>query len=168
MLSDEQPLDMSEAAHVAWVRSRRDPALWHFAAMAALAYKRDKHRFLPWVVTQPELDRATAGWLFLWPEGSLYLLGTPDHFDFLNFATKDDMTALAKAICERSQNLGFQRDAIGLDKDFDAERLKCLDLATRGKMAPGRMFPARLLAMPFSPEAKDLPYCLDDGLICLT
>ena len=33
-------IDMSEADHAAWVKAQRDPALWHQAAMAALAYRR--------------------------------------------------------------------------------------------------------------------------------
>ena len=59
-----EEIDMSEAGHVAWVKAQRDPALWHQAAMAALAYRGDDHGFLHWLLEQPEMDRATAGWIF--------------------------------------------------------------------------------------------------------
>ena len=41
---------MAEADHAAWVKAQRDPALWHQAAMAALAYRGDHHGFLPWLL----------------------------------------------------------------------------------------------------------------------
>ena len=73
-----EEIDVAEEAHVAWIRSQRDASLWHQATMAALAHRSDPHDFIPWVLTQPELDRATAGWLFLWSEGSRYLRGERD------------------------------------------------------------------------------------------
>ena len=42
-----EEIDLADAAHVAWVKSQRDPALWHQAAMAALAYRGDDYDFLP-------------------------------------------------------------------------------------------------------------------------
>jgi hypothetical protein len=33
-----EEIDMAEAEHAAWVKAQRDPALWHQAAMATLAY----------------------------------------------------------------------------------------------------------------------------------
>jgi hypothetical protein len=73
-------IDMSESTDVAWVKARNDPALWHRATMATLAYLGDRHGFLPWVVQQPNMDRATAGWLLLWLQGSRYLRGAQSDY----------------------------------------------------------------------------------------
>lgn len=54
-----EEIDVAEEAHVAWIRSQRDASLWHQATIAALAHRSDPHDFIPWVLTQPELDRAS-------------------------------------------------------------------------------------------------------------
>ena len=46
--------------HVDWVKSQRDPELWHVFA-TALVVSGDPHGFLVWLFDQPETDRATAG-----------------------------------------------------------------------------------------------------------
>src|SRR5437868_8697268 len=106
-MSEETPeeIDMAEAAGVAWVKAQRDPALWHEAAMAALAYRGDAHGFLDWLIAQPDMDRATAGWMFLWPEGSLYLRGETDFP--LDHVSSAKMVALFRALCERSVAMGL-------------------------------------------------------------
>jgi hypothetical protein len=58
-------LNMCDAEHVAWVKSQRDPELWHAAATAIVNTVGDPHGFLVWVANQPEMDRATAGYVFL-------------------------------------------------------------------------------------------------------
>jgi hypothetical protein len=103
---------MSETDYAAWVKAQRDPALWHQAAMAALAYRGDPHGFLPWLLEQPEMDRATAGWIFLWAEGSRYLRGVTDFP--LNHITSEAMMALFRSLCGRSESVGFPRDDLGL------------------------------------------------------
>ena len=156
-------IDMAEAAHVAWVKSRRDPALWHEATMAALAYRGDDHGFLLWLVDQPEMDRATAGWIFLWPEGSRFLRGKTDFP--LNHISSEKMVELFHALCARSEAVGFHRDGIGLDPDFEPERKTCVEIVARGEVAPGITAPTAIIARPFAPPAKNTRFMLDDGLI---
>ncbi len=160
-----EELDMSEAEHVAWVKAQRDPALWHQAAMAALAYRGDRHGFLPWLLEQPEMDRATAGWIFLWAEGSRYLRGKTDFP--LNHISSETMVALFRSLCARSEGPGFSRDDLGLDPDFEPERRACLDVVARNEVAAGIVVPAQIIARPFAPPKRDARYTLDDGIILL-
>ena len=126
-------LDIAEADHAAWVKAQRDPALWHQAAMAVLAYRDDDHGFLPWLLQQPEMDRATAGWIFLWPEGSLYLRGETDFP--LNHISSEGMVALFRALCERSESTGFSRDG---GERMPAPLVRALGHAYRRRRAAGR------------------------------
>ena len=160
-----EELDMAAAEHAAWVKAQRDPALWHQAAMAALAYRGDAHGFLPWLLEQPELDRATAGWIFLWPEGSLYLRGETDFP--LNHITSAGMVALFRALCERSESVGFSRDDLGLDPGFEPERKRCLDVVARNEVAAGTIVPRQVISRPFAPPKQDARFTLDDGIILL-
>ncbi len=66
-------LNMCDAEHVGWVKSQRDPELWHVAAMAIVNTVGDPHGFLVWLADQPETDRATAGYFFLGVFGADYL-----------------------------------------------------------------------------------------------
>ena len=159
-----EEIDVAEEAHVAWIRSQRDASLWHQATMAALAYRSDSHDFISWVLTQPELDRATAGWLFLWPEGSRYLRGERD---FPLNISSEKMLAIFRAVCERSEGVGFANDSIGLDPDFEPERLRALDVVARGEVSAGLVVPRVLLDRPFPRERPDKRFDLDDGLLLL-
>ena len=47
-------LNMRDPEHVAWVKSRRDPELWHAAAIAVLVYLGDPRGFIVWLLDQPE------------------------------------------------------------------------------------------------------------------
>jgi hypothetical protein len=100
-MAEFEELDMAEEAHVAWVRSQHDPALWHEAAQAALAYRGDRHGFRPWLLQQADMDRATAGWIFFWTEGSRYLRGETRFY--CNHVTSDAMAELFRALCVRSE-----------------------------------------------------------------
>jgi hypothetical protein len=162
MLDGFDEIDMSEADHVAWVRAQSDPALWHQAAMAALAYRGDDHGFLHWLLEQPTMDRSTAGWLFLWPEGSRYLRGEADFP--LNHISSEKMVELFRALCARSERLGFTRDEIGLDQDFEPERKACLAIVARSQVAPGIIVPRQIIDRPFQPP-KPSHFMLDDGII---
>ena len=162
--SDE--IDVAEEAHVAWIRRQPDASLWHYATMAALAHRSDPHDFIPWVLTQPELDRATAGWLFLWSEGSRYLRGERD-FPHYNVSS-ERMLALFRAVCERSEGVGFANDFIGLDSDLEPERLRTLDVVARGEVSVGLVVPRILLDQPFPPERPEKRFVLDDGLLLLS
>jgi len=161
-----EEIDVAEEAHVAWIRSQRDASLWHQATMAALAYRSDPHDFIPWVLTQPELDRATAGWLFLWSEGSRYLRGERD-FPHYNVSS-ERMLAIFRAVCERSEGVGFANDFIGLDSDFEPERLRSLDVVACGEVSVGLVVPRVLLDRPFPPERPEKRFVLDDGLLLLS
>ena len=158
-----EEIDMAEAEHVAWVKAQRDPVLWHQAAMAALAYRGDRHGFLSWLLGRPEMDRATAGWIFLWAEGSRYLRGKTDFP--LNHMSSEGMVALFRALCARSEGPGFARDDLGLDPDFEPERKACLDVVARNEVAAGIVVPRQIIARPFAPPKRDTRYTLDDGLI---
>lgn len=165
MHDDFEEIDMSEADHVAWVRAQRDPALWHQAAMAALAYRGDYHGFLHWLLEQPEMDRATAGWIFLWAEGSRYLRGETDFP--LNHISSESMIALFRLLGVRSEGVGFSRDDLGLDQDFEPERKACLDVIARNQVAAGTIVPRQIIARPFAPPKRDARFTLDDGIILL-
>src|SRR6185436_13084783 len=159
-------IDVAEEEHVAWIRGQRDASLWHQAVMAALAYRSDPHGFVPWVLAQPELDRATAGWLFLWPEGSRYLRG--ERSFLLDHVSSEEMLAIFRAVCERSEGIGFANDSIGLDPDFEPERLRSLDVVARGEVSAGLVVPRVLLDRPFPPERPEKRFVLDDGLLLLS
>jgi hypothetical protein len=81
---------MTDARHDNWVRASNDPAIWHEAAIAVFLYLGDRHGFQPWLVRQPDIDRATAGWLFLSRRGSDYLAacvrGFTQRFTMMRFA----------------------------------------------------------------------------------
>lgn len=156
-------IDMAKPSGVAKAKSQRDPALWHVATMAALAYRGDKHGFLHWVLQQPETDRATAGWMFLWAEGSRYLRGETS-FPLDNLAS-DKMVSLFEAVCQRSEGAGFSNDRLGLDPGFEEERLNCLAVIADGELAPGILTPKTLLAQPFAEPSPNDRFCLDDGII---
>jgi hypothetical protein len=156
-------IDMSEEAHADWVKSQRDPALWHEAAQAVLAYRGDHHGFLPWLLQQPDMDRATAGWIFLWAEGSRYLRGETDFP--LNHVSSEEMVRIFRSLCERSERVGFHNDALGLDKDFEPERKACIDVVASGRVAAGIAVPNAIIAKPFAPPRNDGRFTLDDGII---
>ena len=71
-------LNMCDAEHVGWVKSQRDPELWHAAAVAIVNTVGDPHGSLVWLADQAETDRATAGYFFLGVFGADYLRGQTD------------------------------------------------------------------------------------------
>lgn len=156
-------IDMASKKAVAKVQAHRDPMLWHHATMAALAYRGDKHGFGHWVLQQPETDRATAAWIFLWAEGSRYLLGETDFA--LENVSSDAMLAIFRAVCVRSEGAGFTNDDIGLDDDFDEERRTSLAVIANGQLASGIIAPKALLARPFGRPRDDERFVLEDGII---
>ena len=156
-------IDMASKNGVAKAQSSRDPMLWHQAAMAALAYRGDKHGFLHWALQQPETDRATAGWIFLWAEGSRFLRGETDFL--LDHVPSKHLVELFRAVCERSERMGFANDALGLDPGFEEERLNCLAVIEEGELAPGIAAPMTLLARPFDPPREDDRFFVEGGII---
>lgn len=156
-------IDVASKRGAAKVQSSRDPALWHQATMAALAYRGDKHGLVHWVLEQPETDRATAGWIFLWAEGSRFLRGETDFL--LDHVPSKHLVELFRAVCERSERMGFANDALGLDPGFEEERLNCLAVIEEGELAPGIAAPMTLLARPFDPPREDDRFFVEGGII---
>lgn len=156
-------LEISDAADVEWVKSRNDPAIWHEAAIAALAYRGDKHDFLPWLIQQPTMDRATAGWLFFWLQGSEYLQGKKD--SFWAKIHDPDVVALLKDLCERSERIAFIEDRIGLDGGFEKERQACLAVIRDGLVAPDIVVPNAIIAKAFAARSGPAPYEVHDGTL---
>lgn len=165
---DPEEIDMTKAEDVAWVQSQRDPALWHQAAMAVFAYVGDHHGFLPWLFRQPEMDRATAGWIFLWTEGSRYLRGDPGGTFPLDYFSGDEVISLFEAVCERSERAGFSHDLLGLDQDFEPERQACLAVVAAGEVADGITVPSAIIGEPFKAPIPPGRYEIDDGLLVST
>ena len=158
-----EELDVTNPLHIEWIKSSRDPLIWHEAAVAALAYMGDKHGFLPWLVEQPELDRATAGWLFLWCAGERYLSGQKD--GFYAKIPDDRVLELTKAICWRSENGEFGSARAGLDTSFEETREKCLELISNGQISDGVVAPRTLLSKPFQSQNGIGKYFVSDGML---
>ena len=155
-------LNMRDPEHVDWVKSQRDPELWHAAAIAVLVYLGDPRGFLVWLADQPEMDRATAGYVFLGALGSDYLRGQTD-FLGEGLSGQEWLHAM-EAICRRAATAGFTNDSLGLHPGFEAERQACLDLINRGQVADGIAIPHAILDAPFPPEQK-LRYFIEDGAV---
>ena len=153
---------MLVASHVAWVQSQRDPELWHAATMAIVNTIGDPHGFLVWLAAQPETDRATAGYVFL-AYGAQYLRGVTDFSGGEGMSREQWLQAL-DAMCRRSATIGFAGDSLGLPSQADAARRECLDLVSRGEVAPGIPIPHALIDSAF-PPARKLRYSVEDGTV---
>lgn len=161
-----ETLDVTDARDVAWIKAHGDPQLWHEAAVAAVAYVGDPHKFLPWLVEQRDMDIATAAWLFLWPEGSYYLRGEgAEIFSMLDNLSAEEAVSLMDKLCQRSETQGFSSDVVGLDDGFSEERKNCLDLIAQGKVANGILAPLNIIGKPFSAPKPPGAYAMDDGLL---
>jgi hypothetical protein len=155
-------LNMRDPEHVEWVKSQRDPELWHVAAIAVLTSLGDPRGFLVWLFDQPEVDRATAGYVFLGAHGREYLRGKTD-FNGEGLSGPEWLRAM-EAICRRAAYAGFTNDALGLHPGFEADREACLNLVNKGMVADRIVVPHAILAAPFSPEQK-LRYFIEDGAV---
>ncbi len=155
-------LNMRDAEHVEWVKSQRDSELWHAAAMAIVNTAGDPHGFLVWLADQPEVDRATAGYVFL-TYGSSYLGGQTDFSGGEGMSGEQWLSAL-EAMCRRAATSGFAHDSLGLHPGWEAQRHACLDLIKRGQVADGIPLPHALLDAPFPSEQK-LRYFVEDGVV---
>src|SRR5688572_23707449 len=117
-------LNMRDQEHVAWVKSQRNPELWHAATIAIVNHLGDPHGFLVWVADQPETDRATAGYFFLGAFGADYLRGQTD-FAGEGLSGRQWLQGM-EAVCRRAATIGFTNDALGLHPGFEATRHACL------------------------------------------
>ena len=155
-------LNMRDPDHVEWVKSQRDPELWHAAAIAVVNYLGDPQGFLVWLADQPEMDRGTAGYFFFGAYGAAYLRGQTD-FGGEGLSGHEWVGAM-EAICRRAETIGFTNDSLGLHPGFETERQACLDVINRGQVAEGIAIPHALLNGPFPPERK-LQYFIEDGAL---
>lgn len=158
-------IDMAAKKGVARAQSLRDPLLWHLATMAAIAYRGDRHGFVHWVLEQPETDRATAGWIFLWLDGHAYLRGVTA-FTHAHLSS-DHILGLLQATCARSEQIGFVNDRLGLDQEFETDRLKCLEVIEDEELADGSIVPWSLIGRPFGPPQQESRLMLNEGLIII-
>ena len=156
-------IDMEVASDVAWVKARNDPALWHQAAIATVAYLGDKHGFLPWLVQQPNMDRATAGWLLFWLQGSRYLCG--EQSDYGARIPDGEVVQLLNLLCTRSERIGFSDDRIGLEADWEPRRLECLGVVAKGEVAEGITVPCNIINTPFNAPRQCGDYEVHDGVL---
>lgn len=155
-------LNMSDPEHVDWVKSQRNPELWHAAAIACVNTLGDPCDFLVWLMEQPETDRATAGYIFFGAFGSAYLQG---QLDFGGEGLSDEeWLASMQAICQRAASTGFTNDALGLHPGYEGERQACLDVIRRGQIAVGIAIPRALLDPPF-PHEQAHRYSIEDGVV---
>jgi hypothetical protein len=155
-------LNMRDPEHVEWVKSQRDPELWHAATMAVVIHLGDPRGFLVWLADQPELDRATAGYVFLGVGGAEYLRGRRERSGE-GLSGQEWLNAM-DAICRRGAAIGFSNDSLGLDPGFETARRACLELVKRGEVADGIAVPHAILDAPFPPERK-LRYFIEDGAV---
>jgi len=159
-----ETLDVTELADVRWIMEAGNPAIWHQAAMAALAYRGDPHGLLPWLIARPAIDRATVGWIFFWAEGDRYLQGETN-FDGFDHVSSEQMLSLFAMIGERSLDMPFGQDVIGLDPDFEPVRQRCIVAAKTA--GPNIAVPRQLLNKAFGTPQNTSPYLLEDGELIL-
>lgn len=162
ILPDE--INMTVLADVEFLKSTNAPAIWHEGAIATLAYVGDEHGFLPWLVQQPNMDRATAGWLFLWSsQGLRYLRG--ERLSFYASIPDGAVVDLLAALCERSERTGFSEDHVGLTPDFEQERRACQDAVAKGEIPSGITVPSAIIGKPFRAATYRGSYECHDGLL---
>lgn len=160
-------IHVTEKSHVEWLKSRSDPVLWHLATVAALAYLGDPEEFVPWLIQQPEMDRATAAWIYLWTGGPEHLT-SPEAFDGLVDTGGTPLKPVLDAICQRSEGLGFANNKIGTDQEFEIKRQKCEALIKAGRVSQSANIPYALLSVPLKahdPTETDWERHLIDGVI---
>ncbi|MEH6488830.1 hypothetical protein [Hyphomonas oceanitis] len=159
-LPDE--IDISNAADVDWVKAQTDPAIWHEAAVAALAYRGDRHGFVTWLVQQPEMDRATAGWILLWSPFREFLTGDRASM-FETGVTVPELVEILTALCERSDRIGFSNDRLGLEDEWEKPRQACKAIMESGELDPHLRAPTAIVGKPFPAPLDDMPYSVHDG-----
>lgn len=154
-------ISLHDLEHVTWLKEQADPVLWHVAAMSGLTYG-DPYAFILWAIGQEQVDRATAGFVFLGRYGVEWLVGEPELGG--EGLSGVELEAVFEAICRRSASRGFSSDDLGLAPGFEGTRLQCLDAIREGRVAPGRDVPTALVEAPFPPE-RPLGYVVEDGWI---
>jgi hypothetical protein len=146
-----EEIDVSEEEHVAWIRSQRDASLWHQATMAALAA-------LTRMISSPGSSRSPSS-----IERRLGGCSCGPRGPALSAASGTFTSRF-----EREDARDLSRDSIGLNPDFEPERLRALDVVARGEVSPRLVLPRVLLDRPFPRERPEKPFVLDDGLLLLS
>ncbi|MGV2495657.1 hypothetical protein [Pelagerythrobacter aerophilus] len=164
-LPDE--IDITKAADVDWVKARADPAIWHEAAIAALAYVGDEHGFLTWLVQQAQMDRATAGWILLASPFREFLTGNRASM-FATGVAVPELIEILTALCERSDRVGFLNDRLGLEHQYEEMRQTCMAIIDNGELDPRVRAPTAIVGMPFAAPRENMPYSVHDGMLIST
>ena len=164
-LPDE--IDIAKAADVDWLMAQADPAIWHEAAIAALAYRGDRHGFVPWLVQQPQMDRATAGWILMASPFREFLTGARASMWATGVAVPE-LVEILTALCERSDRIGFSNDRLGLEQEWEEPRQACMAIIEGGELDPRLRAPTSIVGKPFPAPQEDMPYSVHDGLMIST
>lgn len=164
-LPDE--IDITKPADVDWVKAQGDSAIWHEAAVAALAYVGDEHGFLTWLVQQPQMDRATAGWMLLWSPFREFLTGDRASM-FATGVSVPYLVEILTALCERSDRIGFLNDRLGLGNEWEDVRQACMAIIDSGELDPQIKAPIAIVGKPFAAPQEDMPYSVHDGMLVST
>jgi len=164
-LPDE--IDITKEADVDWLKAQADPAIWHEAAIAALAYLGDEHGFVTWLVQQPEMDRATAGWILMWSPFREFLTGDRASM-FKTGVTVPELIEILTALCERSDRIGFSNDRLGLEDEWEKPRQACMAIIEGGELDPRLRVPIAIVSKPFAAPLEEMPYSVHDGMLVST
>lgn len=164
-LPDE--IDITKAADVDWLKAQADPAIWHEAAIAALAYVGDEHGFLTWLVKQPRMDRATAGWILLASPFREFLTGARASV-FATGVAAPELVEILTALCDRSDRVGFSDDRLGLEHEYEKARKACVAIIEGGELDPRVTAPTSIVGKPFPAPREEMPYSVHDGMLIST
>lgn len=138
---------------VAWLKSQSNPAIWHEAASSCVVFLGDPHGFLPWLIKQPNLDRTTAGLIFLGVGGQRYLKNPKEYHSKVKH---EEMGQILNALCIRSERIGFAQDSIGFEDDiwstYEDWRQDCLNLIGTGNIPDNVIVPRAIIEAPFPPR----------------
>lgn len=157
-------IDCTNVEDVKRAEALRDSELHHYVAQGVLVHTADPQNYILWLIEQMETDRATLGWIFLWMNGGRFLQGLGGYGS--EWLTAGKAGRILQAICERSERrYGIPVDEIGLSRDFESERLKCLTIRDDGLLAPGLIFPDNLLGSPFPTPKRPANFTMEDGVV---
>lgn len=157
-----EELNVCDAKHVEWVKTQRDPALWHAAAISVLVYLGDPRRFIMRLIDQLDMDRVTAGQILLGRGGAGYLQGQTEFQG--EGLSGPGLLEVFEALCRRGATIGIANDVLGLHPGFEAERLACLDLVKRGAVGDGIVIPHSIIGAPF-PAERETVYFIEQGSV---
>jgi hypothetical protein len=152
-------IDVTSAEDVAWLKGQSNPSIWHEAAAACVVYVGDRHGFLPWLIEQPNMDRTTAGLIFVGVGGPRYLKDRYYH----SAVNHEDMEQILQSLCLRSESIGFVQDSIGFEdfiwSHYETERQACLEIISKNMIVDGLIAPHKILNSPFLHRTKKAEYC---------